>query len=78
MIGHSETDSNSAKAANIPFILVKDGYTEKKINEINHDHLIKNFIILIYMKIFLYLAQLILLQTISLLVNIDSIGIKKL
>jgi len=44
MIGDSETDSNSAKAANIPFILVKDGYTEKKINEINHDHLIKNFI----------------------------------
>ena len=43
MIGDSETDSNSAKAAHIPFILVEDGYTEKKINEIYHDHLIKDF-----------------------------------
>ena len=30
MIGDSETDSNASKAANIPFILIKDGYTEKK------------------------------------------------
>ena len=44
MIGDSETDSNSARAANIPFVLIEDGYTEKKINEIHHDHLIKNFI----------------------------------
>ena len=44
MIGDSETDSDSAKAANIPFILVKDGYTEKKVSEIYHDHLIKNFL----------------------------------
>ncbi len=44
MIGDSETDSNSSKAANIPFILVEDGYTEKKINEIYHDHSIKDFI----------------------------------
>ena len=44
MIGDSETDSNSAKAANIPFILIEDGYTEKKVNEINHDHLVKNFV----------------------------------
>ena len=43
MIGDSETDSNSAKAANIPFILIEDGYTEKKVNEIHHDHLIKDF-----------------------------------
>ena len=43
MIGDSETDSNSAKAAKIPFILIEDGYTEKKVNEIYHDHLIKNF-----------------------------------
>ena len=43
MIGDSETDSNSAKAANIPFILIEDGYTEKKVNEIYHDHLIKDF-----------------------------------
>jgi phosphoglycolate phosphatase len=44
MIGDSETDSNSAKSANIPFILIKDGYTEKKTNEIYHDHLIKDYI----------------------------------
>ena len=44
MIGDSDTDSNSAKAANIPFILLEDGYTEKKINEIHHDHLVKDFI----------------------------------
>ena len=30
MIGDSETDSNAAKNANIPFILIDDGYTEKK------------------------------------------------
>ncbi len=44
MIGDSETDSNSAKAANIPFVLLEDGYTEKKVNEIHHEHLIKNFV----------------------------------
>ena len=44
MIGDSETDSNSAKAANIPFVLIKDGYTEKKIDEIYHDHLSEDFI----------------------------------
>ena len=44
MIGDSETDSNSAIAAKIPFILIEDGYTEKKVSEIHHDHLIKNFI----------------------------------
>ena len=44
MIGDSETDSNTAKAANIPFILLEDGYTEKKVNEIPHDHLIKDVV----------------------------------
>jgi len=44
MIGDSETDSNASKAANIPFILIEDGYTEKKTNEIYHDHLIKDFV----------------------------------
>jgi len=44
MIGDSETDSNASSAANIPFILIEDGYTEKKINEIYHNHLIKDFI----------------------------------
>ena len=43
MIGDSETDSESAKAAGLPFILVKDGYTDKTINEIYHNHLIKDF-----------------------------------
>ena len=43
MIGDSETDSNASKAANIPFVLIEGGYTEKKINEIYHDHLVKNF-----------------------------------
>ena len=44
MVGDSETDSNASKAANIPFVLVEDGYTEKKTNEIYHDHLIKDFV----------------------------------
>jgi len=44
MIGDSETDSNASKAAGIPFILIEDGYTEKKTNEIYHDHLVKDFI----------------------------------
>mgnify|MGYP001478083108 FL=1 len=44
MIGDSETDSNTAKSAEIPFILLEDGYTEKKVTEIPHDHLIKDFI----------------------------------
>ena len=43
MIGDSETDSNASKAANIPFVLIDDGYTEKKSNEIFHDHLIKDY-----------------------------------
>ena len=44
MIGDSETDSESAKAAGIPFILLENGYTEKKVSEINHDHLIEDFV----------------------------------
>ena len=44
MIGDSESDGNAAKAAGIPFILLEDGYTEKKVNEISHDHLIRDFI----------------------------------
>ena len=44
MIGDSETDSNASKAADIPFILIEDGYTEKKINEIYHNHSSKDFI----------------------------------
>jgi len=44
MIGDSETDSTAAKDANIPFVLIEDGYTEKKTNEIYHDYLIKDFV----------------------------------
>ena len=44
MIGDSESDGNAAKAAGIPFILLEDGYTEKNVNEIPHDHLIRDFI----------------------------------
>ena len=44
MIGDSETDSVSAKAANIPFVLIEDGYTEKTVQQIYHNHLVKNFI----------------------------------
>ena len=44
MVGDSETDSNAAKAASITFILIEDGYTEKKINEIYHDYLSKDFV----------------------------------
>jgi len=44
MIGDSETDAESAMAANIPFILIENGYTEKKVSEINHDYLIKDFV----------------------------------
>ena len=44
MIGDSETDANAAKNAGIPVILMEDGYTEKKTNEIYHNHLVKDFI----------------------------------
>jgi len=44
MIGDSENDADAAKSAGIPMILLEDGYTEKKINQIHHDHLIKDFV----------------------------------
>ena len=44
MIGDSETDANAAKSAKIPMILLEDGYTEKKIDDIYHNYLIKDFI----------------------------------
>ena len=44
MIGDSENDANAAKDARIPVILIEDGYTEKNINEIHHNHLIKDFV----------------------------------
>ena len=44
MVGDSEVDANSAYNANLPFILVKDGYTEKTERDIKHDELINDFI----------------------------------
>ncbi len=43
MVGDSEVDANSANNAKLPFVLVENGYTEKKTNEIKHDILIKDF-----------------------------------
>jgi len=43
MIGDSEVDSLSAQNASLPFVLLEDGYTNKKTNEIKHDHLIKDY-----------------------------------
>ena len=44
MVGDSEVDSQSAYNAKVPFILVEDGYTEKKVDQIPHDIVIKDFI----------------------------------
>ena len=43
MVGDSENDADAAKSAGIPMILIEDGYTDKKIEQIHHDHLIKDF-----------------------------------
>ena len=43
MVGDSEVDSNSAYNANLPFVLVEEGYTEKTPKEIKHDELIRDF-----------------------------------
>ena len=43
MVGDSEVDANTAHNANLPFVLVKDGYTEKSEKEIKHDELISDF-----------------------------------
>ncbi len=44
MIGDSESDANAAKNAGIPMILLQDGYTEKNVNQIYHNHLVKDFV----------------------------------
>ncbi len=44
MIGDSENDADAAKSAGIPMILLENGYTDKKTEQIHHDHLIKDFI----------------------------------
>ena len=43
MIGDSETDSKAALNAKIPFVLIDNGYTEKKPNQIHYDYLEKDF-----------------------------------
>ena len=44
MIGDSETDSKAAKEADVTFILIENGYTERSPDQIHYDHLIKNFV----------------------------------
>ena len=44
MFGDSENDADAAKAADIPIILLEDGYTDKKIEQIHHNHLVKDFV----------------------------------
>ena len=44
MIGDSEVDAMSAYNAKVPFVLVKDGYTEKSDKEIKHNELISDFV----------------------------------
>jgi phosphoglycolate phosphatase-like HAD superfamily hydrolase len=44
MVGDSEVDAMSAHNAKLPFVLIKDGYTEKSEKEIKHNELITDFI----------------------------------
>ena len=44
MVGDSEVDSQSAYNAKVPFILVENGYTEKRTDQIPHDIAIKDFL----------------------------------
>ena len=44
MIGDSEVDAMSAHNAELPFVLVKNGYTEKTEKEIKHKELISDFV----------------------------------
>ena len=44
MIGDSENDADAAKSAGVPMILIEDGYTEKKVEQMYHNHLIKDFV----------------------------------
>ena len=43
MIGDSEVDAISAQNASLPFVLLKDGYTNVKTSQMKYDHLIKDF-----------------------------------
>ncbi len=44
MVGDSEVDALSAQNASVPFVLLENGYTDKKVNQIKHDYLIKDFV----------------------------------
>ena len=44
MVGDSEVDAQAALNAKLPFILIKNGYTEKTSDEIRHNHLIEDYI----------------------------------
>ena len=44
MVGDSEVDALSAQNASVPFVLLENGYTDKKVNQIKFDHLIKNYV----------------------------------
>tara|TARA_B110000211_G_C13877512_1_gene463658 strand:+ start:85 stop:747 length:663 start_codon:yes stop_codon:yes gene_type:complete len=44
MVGDSETDEMAATNAKLPFILVAEGYTEKTVEQIKHDVLIKDYV----------------------------------
>ena len=44
MVGDSEVDEMAATNAKLPFILVADGYTEKTVEQIKHDVLIKDYL----------------------------------
>ena len=43
MVGDSENDAEAAKSAGISMILLENGYTDKKTEQIYHNHLIKDF-----------------------------------
>ena len=44
MVGDSEVDEIAAANAELPFILVKDGYTGKTPKEIKHEYLIEDYV----------------------------------
>ena len=44
MVGDSEVAAQAALNAKLPFILIKNGYTEKTSDEIRHNHLIEDYI----------------------------------
>ncbi len=43
MIGDSEVDSRSAENASLPFIVLKDGYTNVKTSQMKYEYIIKDF-----------------------------------